>query len=96
MRLLTLGSCQVVALEGLRGLYKGFGAVLAGVLPATMLYFWSYETAKKVVPPRYGAAGDFTVGAIAQLTAGVIFTPVDIIKERLQVAPFSQCWAMQS
>ena len=86
----------MVALEGVGGLYKGFGAVLGGVLPATMLYFWSYETAKKVVPPRYGAAGDFTVGAIAQLTAGVIFTPVDVIKERLQVAPFCQRGATQS
>jgi Mitochondrial carrier protein len=29
--------------------------------------------------------GDMGVGALAQLAAGVIFTPVDVIKERLQV-----------
>lgn len=29
--------------------------------------------------------GDMAVGAIAQLTAGVVFTPVDVIKERMQV-----------
>jgi len=38
-----------------------------------------------VVPPKYGAAGDLAVGAFAQLTAGFVFTPVDIIKERMQV-----------
>lgn len=58
--------------------------MLAGVLPATTVYFWSYEAAKKLISGRYGAAGDFAVGAAAQLSAGVLFTPVDIIKERLQ------------
>jgi hypothetical protein len=30
-------------------------------------------------------AGDLTTGAVAQLIAGVAFTPLDVIKERMQV-----------
>ena len=32
-----------------------------------------------------GFARDAAVGAVAQLLAGLVFTPVDIVKERLQV-----------
>lgn len=30
-------------------------------------------------------AGDLTTGAVAQLIAGVAFTPLDVVKERMQV-----------
>lgn len=71
--------------EGVAGFYRGFAPVLAGVLPATMVYFYAYETAKQLLPRRLGAARDFAVGTAAQLCAGVVFTPVDVVKERLQV-----------
>lgn len=32
-----------------------------------------------------GVASDICVGAIAQLVGSVVFTPVDVIKERMQV-----------
>lgn len=70
--------------EGILGFYRGFGSIL-GVLPGTMAYFASYELGKQALPPGSGAAGDAAVGVFAQLVAGAIFTPVDIIKERMQV-----------
>lgn len=76
---------QIWQLEGAAGFYRGFLPVLAGALPATMVYFYSYETAKATLAARAGPASDFATGAIAQLAAGVVFTPVDVIKERLQV-----------
>jgi hypothetical protein len=33
----------------------------------------------------WGLAGDMCVGACAQLTGGLLFTPVDVVKERMQV-----------
>ena len=33
----------------------------------------------------HGMAGDMAVGVWAQLVAGVVYTPIDIVKERLQV-----------
>jgi solute carrier family 25 citrate transporter 1 len=71
--------------EGPPSLYRGFGAVLLGVLPANAAYFGGYEAAKGLVPPGWGAAGDMATGAAAQLLAGAVYTPVDIVKERMQV-----------
>ncbi|KAG2428620.1 hypothetical protein HYH02_014321 [Chlamydomonas schloesseri] len=78
---------QIARQEGLHGFYRGFGAVALGSVPANMAYFGGYESAKSLVPAEWGMAGDMAVGAAAQLVAGVVFTPIDIIKERLQVAP---------
>ncbi|PNW86541.1 hypothetical protein CHLRE_02g090900v5 [Chlamydomonas reinhardtii] len=78
---------QIARQEGLHGFYRGFGAVALGSVPANMAYFGAYESAKAMVPPGWGMAGDMAVGAAAQLMAGVVFTPIDIVKERLQVAP---------
>ena len=77
---------QVAQAEGPAGFYRGFGAVLAGVVPATMVYYAAYETSKKLVPEEWGALKGPTVGLMTQLAAGLAFTPVDIIKERMQVA----------
>eukprot|EP00892_Ulva_mutabilis_P003303 jgi/Ulvmu1/1344/UM011_0072.1 len=73
------------AAEGPRGFFRGFGAVVLGAAPAQAVYFGGYEVGRKLVPSGHGVPGDMAVGCIAQLIAGTAFTPVDIIKERLQV-----------
>ena len=76
---------QIGSGEGVRGFYRGFGFVLAGDIPGNMAYFGGYELGKAVVPSDSGVLGSMATGAIAQLIAGVVFTPIDIIKERMQV-----------
>lgn len=71
--------------EGPPSLYRGFGAILIGVLPANVAYFGGYELGKRIVPQDWGIGADMATGAIAQLLAGVVYTPIDIIKERMQV-----------
>lgn len=71
--------------EGPSGFYKGFGAVLWGILPANLAYFGGYEAGKALIPRHWGIAGDMATGAIAQVLAGVVYTPIDIVKERMQV-----------
>lgn len=71
--------------EGPSGFFRGFGAVALGACPGQAAYFGGYECGKMIVPESYGVIGDMGVGCIAQLIAGVAFTPIDIIKERLQV-----------
>ena len=56
---------QTLAAEGAAGLYRGFAAVLAGVLPANALYYGTYELLRGVLP---GAAGGAAVGAAAQVS----------------------------
>jgi hypothetical protein len=95
--------------EGIAGLYRGFGAILVGGTPGTVLYLCTYEAAKaklgqwkhdKILVDQSSSssseettktteAGDFVVhfssGLIAEAVACIIYVPVDVIKERLQV-----------
>lgn len=71
--------------EGLSGFFRGFGAVALGTVPGQAAYFGGYECGKLIIDQDHGMLGDMAVGCIAQLIAGVAFTPIDIIKERLQV-----------
>ena len=88
---MLLSGLQVGRSEGVRGFYRGFGAVLAGVAPATALYFGGYESGKRFLPANAGIAGDMLVGCYAQALAGIAFTPIDIIKERMQVSAHFPC-----
>ena len=69
----------------MQGFFRGFSAVIFGAVPAQATYFAAYEFGNSIVPRNSGLVGDMATGAIAQLIAGVAFTPVDIVKERLQV-----------
>ena len=77
--------------EGIRGLYRGFGAVLIGGVPATVIYLCSYDLAKVKLSKAWGAdeGGNFvihfTAGMVAESISCIVFVPVDVIKERLQV-----------
>ncbi|WIA39422.1 hypothetical protein OEZ86_005524 [Tetradesmus obliquus] len=76
---------HMLATEGPIGFYRGFGAVLWGVVPANLAYFGGYELGKALMPGHWGMAGDMATGALAQVLAGVVYTPIDIVKERMQV-----------
>jgi len=74
--------------EGLRGLYRGIGPAVVGSIPASCLYFTCYEMAK------VNLGGDsletpffvnFAAGMIAETLSCVIWVPVDVIKERMQI-----------
>lgn len=86
--------------EGVRGLYRGFGAVIVGGTPGTVLYLCSYDFAKRelsslrasaTAPPGAGTTNenDFVVhflsGMIAETIACIVYVPVDVVKERMQV-----------
>jgi len=65
-----------------RGLYAGFGAVAAFAPFASGAYFIGLESGSRWFGE--GAAGAAATGAWAQALAGVVYTPMDVIKERLQ------------
>lgn len=80
---------QILRTEGPTALYRGFPSVAALSIPATATYFFGYEfVGKRVLPPLPSAlAQDLATGLVAQLLAGLVFTGVDLVKERIQVAP---------
>eukprot|EP01127_Copromyxa_protea_P021681 TRINITY_DN7534_c0_g1_i2.p1 TRINITY_DN7534_c0_g1~~TRINITY_DN7534_c0_g1_i2.p1 ORF type:complete len:153 (+),score=12.76 TRINITY_DN7534_c0_g1_i2:181-639(+) len=69
----------------IKTLYRGYGLVLASTVPLTATYFISMETSKKLLPLQEGPVKEFLAGVLAQTMASVMFTPRDVIKERMQV-----------
>ncbi|EPE10547.1 mitochondrial carrier protein [Ophiostoma piceae UAMH 11346] len=78
----------------LRGLYQGIGSVLFATLPASGVFFTTYESAKTVVgkalPAITGGSAPSAVvhslsSGIAELTACVILTPAEVIKQNAQM-----------
>ena len=88
---------KTVQIEGFLSLYRGFSAVLVGGTPGTILYLCSYDilkenmrnfghenrTLKNAGSESFGI--HFTCGISAEAIACLIYVPVDVIKERLQV-----------
>lgn len=78
--------------EGTRGLYRGFSAVVIGGTPGTILYLCSYDVFKRAFggedpsPSWFRSFSIYFVsGMLAETVACLVYVPVDVIKERLQV-----------
>jgi solute carrier family 25 citrate transporter 1 len=79
----------------INGVYKGFGAVAIGSPVASGMYFMGYETTKACLKSVRGGDDDdqqtlvlenVLTGIVAQALAGIAYTPVDVVKERMQVS----------
>ena len=80
---------QTFRAEGLRGLYRGFGVTVVGSAPATCLYLTSYDASKQVLNENFFKGNDFlahfTAGMLAEIFSCVLWVPIDVTKERLQI-----------
>ncbi|CAN1162229.1 Solute carrier family 25 member 44 [Linum perenne] len=85
----------IVRNEGFRALYRGVGTSLMGTVPARALYMGALEVTKSYVGTATVRLGfpDATAAAIANASAGLsaamaaqlVWTPVDVISQRLMV-----------
>jgi len=78
--------------EGVRSLYRGFPTAFWGAAPAGCLYFGCYEACKDALSPYVGPAGSgsaatahLLAGLVAEAASCVLWVPIDVVKERLQV-----------
>lgn len=79
---------SIVRVEGPAGLYRGIGAMALGAGPAHAVYFSVYELFKERFggnevghhPLAHGAAG-----IVATIASDAVFTPMDVVKQRLQL-----------
>lgn len=79
---------SIIRVEGVAGLYRGIGAMALGAGPAHAVYFSVYEICKERFggnevghhPLAHGAAG-----VLATIAGDAVFTPMDVVKQRLQL-----------
>lgn len=89
----ALQSCIATALHPALASSRGFGAVVTAVPMASAVYFWGYEFTKQAIGPSAGSTTGIVLGGmVAQAAAGLIYTPMDVIKERQQ-ARSAECGA---
>ncbi|ELU02093.1 hypothetical protein CAPTEDRAFT_176506, partial [Capitella teleta] len=78
---------------GIRSIYRGTAATFARDIPASGMYFMSYEWLQRILTPEGGSRSDLSIGRtlIAGGTAGIfnwlVAIPPDVLKSRLQIAP---------
>lgn len=77
-------------LQHIRGLYRGLGVSMVGSAPATCLYLTSYEVSKDYLHsvPLFRESPSLLylgAGMLAEALSCVLWVPIDVIKERMQV-----------
>lgn len=77
--------------SGLRGLYRGVGPTLLGILPYAGLKFYIYEELKSHVPVEHqtSVVMKLACGALAGLLGQTFTYPLDTVKRQMQVQSIS-------
>lgn len=87
--------------EGLHGLYRGFGITALGSAPAGCLYYTTYEYSRNQLTDLFGREPSwsylnnnfgihFVSGMVAETVSCVLWVPIDVIKERMQIQKYRQ------
>ncbi|CAH9121093.1 unnamed protein product [Cuscuta epithymum] len=79
---------SILKSDGVRGLYRGIGAMGLGAGPAHAVYFSVYELCKESFSrgnPNNPAAHAAS-GVCATVASDAVFTPMDMVKQRLQLS----------
>ncbi|KAG6528834.1 solute carrier family 25 member 44-like [Zingiber officinale] len=88
-------AASILRHEGPRGFYRGFATSLAGTVPARAVYMGALEATKSAVgklvirlgvsEPTATAAASAAAGVSAAIAAQLVWTPIDVVSQRLMV-----------
>lgn len=80
---------QIYKGEGMRGLYRGMPAVVAGAIPSHAVYFATYEWTRQSLGAMrtdgHHPIANGVAGGVATMMHDAIVTPLDVVKQRLQL-----------
>ncbi|KAK9105159.1 hypothetical protein Scep_022003 [Stephania cephalantha] len=89
----------LLKMEGVTGLYRGFGTVITGAIPARIIFLSSLEATKVVTfrgvksfnlsEPTQAAIANGVAGMLASICAQAVFVPIDVISQKLMVQGYS-------
>lgn len=80
---------NILKVDGIPGLYRGFGTVITGAVPARIIFLTSLETTKvaafkmveplKLSEPVQAAIANGIGGMVASVSAQAVFVPIDVV-----------------
>ena len=87
---------DVLRSDGIRGLYRGFGTVLFGAIPARVVYLAALESTKSglgtslqryttLPDPVIASSASFVAGGAASMAGQLVIVPVDVVSQRLMI-----------
>jgi len=78
---------KVRAVDGVKGLYQGFGVSVIGIIAYRACYFGGYDTAKRTLlsDPKTSVLFKFIVAQIVTTISGIISYPLDTVRRRLMM-----------
>ncbi|KAA8547890.1 hypothetical protein F0562_004319 [Nyssa sinensis] len=89
----------ILRTDGIPGLYRGFGTVITGAIPARIIFLTALETTKvaalkmvqpfELSEPTEAAIANGIAGMTAALFSQAMFVPIDVISQRLMVQGYS-------
>ncbi|KAJ8514035.1 hypothetical protein OPV22_004469 [Ensete ventricosum] len=90
---------NMLKVDGIPGLYRGFGTVITGAVPARIIFLTSLETTKvaslnlvepfKLSEPVQAALANGIAGMSASLCSQAVFVPIDVVSQKLMVQGYS-------
>ncbi|KAI8641869.1 mitochondrial carrier domain-containing protein [Parasitella parasitica] len=88
----TAGSRYVWRNIKLSSLYRGLPVTLVFSIPALSVYLSCYEASKQVLDSKYriqrhSVWSHLVSGCAAEVAAGLLFTPMEVMKNRMQTQP---------
>ncbi|KAF9591556.1 hypothetical protein IFM89_004610 [Coptis chinensis] len=85
--------------EGIPGLYRGFGTVITGAVPARIIFLTALETTKVATfnmiepfsfsEPTKAALANGLAGMTSSLFSQAVFVPIDVVSQKLMVQGYS-------
>jgi len=78
---------KVRAVDGVKGLYQGFGVSVLGIIAYRACYFGGYDTAKRTLlaDPKTSVLFKFIVAQIVTSISGLVSYPLDTVRRRLMM-----------
>ncbi|URD97662.1 Solute carrier family 25 member [Musa troglodytarum] len=90
---------NTLKVDGIPGLYRGFGTVITGAIPARIIFLTSLEMTKvaslnlvepfKLSEPVQAALANGIAGMSASLCSQAVFVPIDVVSQKLMVQGYS-------
>ncbi|XP_030550836.1 solute carrier family 25 member 44 [Rhodamnia argentea] len=89
----------ILKTDGVPGLYRGFGTVITGAIPARIIFLTALETTKvatfkmvetmKLAEPTQAAIANGLAGMTASVFSQAVFVPIDVVSQKLMVQGYS-------
>eukprot|EP01018_Ginkgo_biloba_P003334 Gb_38660 [translate_table: standard] len=86
---------NILKVDGISGLYRGFGTVVIGAVPARVIFLTALETTKvaalrmteqlNLPEPTQAAIANGAAGMLSSLASQSVFVPLDVVSQRLMV-----------